>query len=102
MAEDVHAAPKHLEPRRPATVDLVGHSFSWRQGGQVQAGVLMNGQRAIGAIGRGYQTEPATLLRLAQGKLLVTRLQPLPLRQEPDLVEMDRFRVRGVELAVAH
>src|ERR1700757_4848180 len=62
----------------------------------------MDGQGAFGTIGRGDQTEPTTLLRLTQRKLLVTRLQPLAFRQQPDLVEMDTFLVRGVELAVAH
>ena len=51
MAKDMHAASKHLEPRRPARLDLVGNAFSRRQGGQVQASVLMNGERAIGTIG---------------------------------------------------
>jgi hypothetical protein len=67
-----------------------------------QPGVLMDGQGAFGTIGRGDHTELAPLLRLTQGKLLVTRLQPRALRQQPDLVEMDTFLVRGVELAVAH
>src|SRR5437879_2947575 len=61
----------------------------------------MDGQGAYGTIGRGDQTKPATLLLLTQSKLLVTRLQPLALRQQPDLVEMDPFLIRRVELAVA-
>src|SRR5438270_4097446 len=62
----------------------------------------MNGQRAIPAIGRGDQAKPARLLLLAHGKLLVSRLESLPLRQEPDLVEMDRLLVGGIEFAVPY
>ena len=45
------------------------------------------------------ESGPAFLF--AHGQLLVARRQPLPLGQQPDLVEMDPLRVRGVELAVA-
>src|SRR5437660_4175618 len=102
MAEDVHASSKNLEPCATSRLDAVRNRLSGQKRGKIQAGVVMDGQGTIGTIGRGDQTELATLLRLIQGKLLVTRLQPFALRQQPDLVEMDRFLVRGVELAVAH
>src|SRR5262249_31012911 len=101
VAEDVHAAPKHLQPRRPSTFELVRHRLSGQQRGQIQASVLMNGQGAIGPSGRGDQRKPARLL-LTRGKFLVPRLQTLALGQQPDLVEMDLLLVRRVELAVEY
>src|SRR5437588_4268382 len=93
---------KNLQPRRPPALDLVGNGLSGQQRSHEQAGILMNGQRAIAAIGRGDETKPATLLLLAHGKLLVAWLESLPLRQEPDLIEMDRLLVGGIELAVPY
>src|SRR5262245_21957261 len=101
MAEDVHAASKKLERRRPATPDPLSGSFSWQQASQIQAGVLRNGQPASRTTGQGDQTKAAPLFLFAHGQLLVARRQPLPLGQQPDLVAMDPSRVRGVELAVA-
>src|ERR1700722_444382 len=100
MAEDVHAASKNLEPCGTSRLDGVRNRLSGQQRGQIQAGVLMDSQGASGAIGRGDQTKPALIFLLPHGQFLVTWLQPRALRQQPDLVEMDRFLVRGVEFAV--
>ena len=61
----------------------------------------MNGQRAIGTIGRGDQTKSA-MLSPRRPRPVPRSSAPAPsLRQQPDLVEMDPFLVRGIELAVA-
>src|SRR5206468_923957 len=102
VSERMHASVKNLEPRRPPMLDLMRNGLSGQQRGQIQAGILMNAQGASGALGRGDQTKPAPLLFLGHVQLLVTWLQSRPLRQQPDLVEMDPFVVGGVELAVPH
>src|SRR5207302_255797 len=102
VSEGIHSSLKNLEPRRPPTLDLVRNGLSGQQRSQKQAGILMNGQRAIGAIGRGDQTKPASLLLLAHRKLFVARLESLPLRQEPDLVEMDPLLLGRIELTMPY
>jgi len=67
MAEEVHAsleepgAMRHAQARWGAQPACPGRSEA-----RYKRGVLMDGQGAIGTIGRGDQTELATLLRLAQ------------------------------------
>ena len=85
-------APQDLQPG-VAAGRRASCETSWPavQRGEVQPGVLADRQRAVAPVGRGDQAQPVAPLLLGEGPLLVARLQPLPLGQQPDLVEVDRL-----------
>src|SRR5579885_1842292 len=60
----------------------------------------MHREAAVASIPRRNQAEPAALVVVRKGSLLVSRLQPRTLRKQPDLKEVNRFRFRMIELAV--
>ncbi len=64
--------------------------------------VLMDQRRALGGIGRGDQTQTPAFVLGREVSLLVARLEPEPIRLDPDLEEVHGLGARRVELAVAH
>src|SRR6185437_8037272 len=69
---------------------------------EIVPGVLVDRERAVLTGRRRHQLEGTTPLRLGKDFLLIAGPEPLLIRQEPDLVEMNPLPVRGVELTVAH
>ncbi|MNE18243.1 hypothetical protein D3C80_1112650 [compost metagenome] len=68
----------------------------------VDAGVLMDRQRALGAVRRDDQAQPSALVGGVEVLLLVARGDALAVRYDPDLQEVHRLLAGGVVLAVAH
>src|SRR5262245_15614649 len=62
--------------------------------------VLVDAHRALAAVARGDEAEPAAQLRRLEVRLLVAGCQARALGQDPDLEEVHALGLRGVVLAV--
>ena len=72
------------------------------QFGQIDAGVLVDVQGAVGAVGRGRRPPLVLLAGGVERLLFVAGRQSGSLGQQPNLVQVDRLGRRRVELAVAN
>jgi len=66
----------------------------------IHARIGVDGHRAVRAVGRGHQPQPAALLPLRKALLLVAGLDAALLGQDPDLQEVGGPVLGMVELAV--
>jgi hypothetical protein len=69
---------------------------------RVHPRVLLNAHRALGAVGREDQAQPAAFVLGGEVLLLVARRQASGSGHEPDLKEVHGLAARGVLLAVHH
>src|SRR5256885_2813456 len=79
---------------------LVLYGFAFTEHGGEELVALADLHGAIASVRRSDQAELATLFRLREILLVVRGLQSLRFREHPDLIEMHRIRLGGVELAV--
>src|SRR3984957_17413871 len=94
-ARDVQGQPparRQLERRRLRAVEQAG----------IHTRVLMDQYRLLRAIRRCDQPQAATPLRGTEVALFVAPLDAALVRHDPDLQEVHRLAVRGVELAVLY
>jgi hypothetical protein len=84
------AAGRELEP----------HPLAGAEQRRVDAGVLLDPERAVRAAGRRDQAEPPAAVGLGERPLLVRRRDAGAVRHEPDLQEVDGRVLRAVELGV--
>src|SRR5262249_47459196 len=92
---------KHLHPCRPSISQLMRNRLAGVQCCQIDAGILIEAKRFVGAVGSSHESQQSGFLFLSEDALLVTRFDALVIRQEPNLVEMHPLGLRRVELAVA-
>src|SRR6266404_6215455 len=78
------------------------YGFASAQHGGVKLIILTNLYRAIAAVGRCEQAQPAALLRFREILLVIHGLQALILRKHPNLIEMYGLGFGRVELAMRH
>src|SRR5262249_60939378 len=62
--------------------------------------VLMNGEGAVDSVRSCHECQPSSLPGRGKRALLVDRLDPRSVRQDPDLQEVNDFHTRRVVLAV--
>ncbi len=91
---------KDLEPAVALGAERVGKGLARVEVGQVDAGVLMDGEGAIAAVGGGDGLPAVVTAFGGEGFLVVGGLMAFAIGEEPDLVEVDGLGGGGVEFAV--
>ena len=91
LAVEDHRSSEDLQPRTATRLQLVPDLLVGVQRRKVDSGVLMDQERSVLGVGRGHQPQASSPLVFGKRLLLVAGRKPLLVRQEPDLVEMDRF-----------
>src|ERR1700730_10028224 len=97
-----HGAAGNLQPALAVGRQSLRHLLGGLQDGSKKLHVLMNDDGAIAPVGRPHQTQPATLLGIREGFLLIARRDPLPIGYNPNLQKVHRLGLRVVEFAVAN
>src|SRR5262249_16750833 len=67
---------------------------------RIEIGILMDADGTVAAVARGDEAQPASLVAVGEGLLLVARRQPFLVWQQPDLQEVHRLIGRVVVLAM--
>src|SRR5439155_1119305 len=93
-------AAHDLHPGVPAGCEGVDDLLARREPRREDAGVLVQGDRALAPIARGHHAQPALHLRGRERALLVAGRELLPLGQDPDLEKVHGLGARRVVLAV--
>src|SRR6266849_213021 len=89
----------HVHVCLPAFLDFLLNQFSDADRADIQLDILIDGQCAVAALRRRNQTQlPAG--SIVDRLLLISRFQPEPAWNDPDLQEMQRLQRRRIELAV--
>src|SRR5512140_1607938 len=101
-AVQLDAAASHLDPGVAAGGDSEADARPRGELRREDGRVLLDGHGAVAPVARGDEPQPPAELVGPEGLLLVARLRPLALREEPDLEEMDGLGLRVVPLAVGH
>src|SRR6516162_4608869 len=101
LAAEVDGAVRDLDPGVASGGELQRRLAAGGEGPRVEADVLMDGERAVPAVGRGAELEPPVALGGRERLLLVARRQAGARGDDPDLQEVHGLGARGVELAVA-
>src|SRR6185503_16824897 len=91
---------RDLEPRRPVRPEVDGELARGVRPRDLEARVLPDRDRAVLAVRRGDEAEPARLQSAGEALLRVARPRALLVRLDPDLEEVDGLLLRGVVLAV--
>src|SRR5215472_12769538 len=85
-----------------AGCEFVLDLFSRREQRNIEFCILVDGDRPLLAVRPGDEAQLAALLAVGKSLLLVAGLVSLAIWQDPDLQQVDFFRVAGVHLAVAN
>src|SRR5262245_47485394 len=84
----------------PVPPEFMGYNLASAQRPKIDACVLVNRQRTVGAGMRSDQPELALPFSIGECLLLIARSDAFGLWQQPDLIEMHRFLGGWVEFAV--
>jgi hypothetical protein len=102
LACDVDPPARDVDPR----VATLGHDMldplTRAEQARVEPGVGVDPQGPLAALGIDDEPERARSLGLAEGALLVARLETSAVGHDPDLQEVHGHLLRGVVLAVGH
>ena len=92
----------HLNIGVPVGPEFVLDDFARSEDGGIQFVVLADLHGTFAAVGRGQQAQLTPLFGFLEVLLVVDRLVALLVGEHPDLVEVHRFLVGSVELAMRH
>src|SRR2546428_536556 len=102
LAVERHGAARDLHPSVALGVELMNHLLVALEQHGVETDILLDGHGRAASPGPGDQAQRALLVQVGDRLLLVARLRAAPLRDDPDLEEMNELGLRGIELAVGH
>src|SRR3954454_11483193 len=101
FAIELHCATRYLEPAIAAFSECMRHLLLRFEQRNEQARVLVDSDRAITTVGRSDHAQLAELLLARERLLLVSGLNAVLFREDPDLQQMNGVRLGGVAFAVA-